>query len=180
MRETFETGRSNTVADLWSERREMSEWIKCFSPLCNIRHVMPDLQTDYGSASAFCCTQNMFLACIWEAALLWMFSACFKDMRLDSCMSDSLSFVNKSNLCLILSSSSSKISDNHSGPHWGWKNHHAGIRICTICDAESCVVMDQSHTLKHTCTHEYICKHTNIYTDTISFFFSVSHKLTSR
>lgn len=49
--------------------------------------------------------RNMFLASIWETALLWMFSACLKNMRLDSCMSDSLSFVNKSNLCLILSSS---------------------------------------------------------------------------
>ncbi len=134
------------------------EWIKCFSPLCNIRHVMPDLQTEYGLA--FCCRQNMFLASIWGAALLWMFSACFKDMRLDSCMSASLSFVNKSNLCLILSSSSSKISDNHSGPHWGWKNHHAGIHICTICDGESCVVVDQSQSLKH--THPYTHTHTHI------------------
>lgn len=155
-----------------------SEWIKCFSPLCNIRHVMPDLQTEYGSASAFCYRQNMFLAYIWEAALLWMFSACFNDMRLDSCMSDSLSFVNKSNLCLILSSSSSKISDNQSGLHWGWKNHHAGIHICTICDGDSCVVIDQSHTLKHTHKHiGYTNTNDNIYTDTIIFFFSVSHSL---
>lgn len=133
------------------------KWIKCFSPLCNIRHVMPDLQTEYGSASALLPHTEHVLG-LWEAALLWMFSACFKDMRLDSCMSDSLSFVNKSNLCLILSSSSSKISDNHSGPHRGWKNHHAGIHICTICDGESCVVMDQSHTLKHTQQYIQTCK----------------------
>lgn len=108
-------------------------------------------------------------------------------MRLDSCMSVPLSFVNKTNLCLILSSSSSKISDNHSGPYWGWKNHHAGIHICTICDGESCVVIDQSYTLNNTHTHKYI--DINIYTNTQmqtytqtqkqSPFFSVSHKHTS-
>lgn len=139
----------------------MGEWMKCTSSLCNIWHRMPDLQTEYGSISAFCYRQNMFLASVWESSLLWMFSACFKDMRLDSCMSDLLSCVNKSNLCLILFPSSSKISDNHSGPHWGWKNHHAGIRICTICDGESCVLVDQSHTLEHTQRrkkkHIYLC-----------------------
>lgn len=111
--------------------------------------------------------------CSWllseSHAPLWMLFTCFKDMRLDSCMSDSLSFVNKSNLCLILFSSSSKISDNHSGPHWGWKNHHAGIHICTICDGESCVVMDQSHTLKHTLTKN-IYTNANIYKESISSF----------
>lgn len=178
----FETRCSNIVADLWSEHKEMSEWIKYFSPLCNIWHLMPDLQMEYGSASAFCYRQNVFLASIWEPAPLWMLFACFKDMRLDSCMSDSLSFVNKSNLCLILFSSSSKISDNHSGPHWGWKNHHAGIRICTICDGESCVVMDQSHTLQtHTIRniYIYIYKHTNanIYKESISSF-SLYHRCT--
>lgn len=71
-----------------------------------------------------------------------MFLACFKDMRSDSCMSDSLSFVTKSNLCFILSSSSSKISDNHFGLQWGWKNHQLGIRTCTICDGVGCVLMD--------------------------------------
>jgi len=85
-----------------------------------------------------------------------MLSASFKDMRLDSCMSHSLSFVSKSNLCLTPSTSSSKISDNHSGPHWGWKDDHAGIHICTICDRECCMVMDQSLSLSRTHKHTHM------------------------
>lgn len=102
--------------------------------------------------------------CFWpqseDAALCWTFLACFKDMRLDSCMSVPLSFVNKPNLCLILSFSSSKFSDNHSGPYWGWKNYHSGIHICTICDGESCVVIDQSYTMNK--THSNIQIYTQI------------------
>lgn len=107
---------------------------------------MPDLQMEHGSASAFFATNR---TCSWPQSK----SECslhVSDIRLDSCMSVPLSFANKTNLCLILSSSSSKISDNHSGPNWGWKNHHAGIRIRTICDVESCVVRDQSYAPSNT------------------------------
>lgn len=59
------------------------------------------------------------------------------DIRLDSCVSVPLSFANKTNLRLILSSSPSKISDNHSGPNWAWKDRGAGILIRTICGGGS-------------------------------------------
>lgn len=107
--------------------------------------------------SVFCLLRNMTVASVRGPALPQMFPLCLGDTRLDSCMSDSLSFVNKSNLCLILFPSSSSFSDNHFGPHWVWRNYHAGIHICTICDGESYVVMDLSHT--HSLTHKSTLNH---------------------
>lgn len=101
--------------------------------VCSLCYDTPAPQMERGSASAsFRPTQHVLGPPTKSECSLHV-----SDLRLDSCVSVPLSFANKTNLRLILSSSPSKISDNHSGPNWAWKNRGAGILIRTICGGGS-------------------------------------------
>ena len=140
---------------MWRQQLWLSHSLKCIirkktiSPLPFITwsHHQEDV-----CASAYCCRTKQHVC----GSRTWMFFASFKDVRGGSCLSDSLSFVNKSNLRHVLFLRSSKIPDNHAGPHRVWRNHRAGIHVGAIC------VMEGAVWLWIKCLHEQ----NNIYTPT--------------